>query len=67
MRLTDKITGRVKQAAGDLTGRDDPKRQSREEERKARPMTSTRGREIDIEGRSDTNNDEPAEAVRRES
>ncbi len=34
MGITDKITGRVKQAAGDLTGDEDTKRQGRQEERK---------------------------------
>jgi uncharacterized protein YjbJ (UPF0337 family) len=34
MSLTDKITGRVKQAAGDLTGSDEMKREGRQEERK---------------------------------
>src|SRR3954468_929172 len=34
MSLTDKITGRVKQAAGDLTGSDALKREGRQEERK---------------------------------
>ena len=34
MSITDKITGRVKQAAGDLTGNDDLKREGRLEERK---------------------------------
>ena len=34
MGITDKITGRVKQAAGDLAGNDDLKRQGRQEERK---------------------------------
>ena len=35
MGLKDKITGRTKQAAGDLTGDADTKRQGRNEERKA--------------------------------
>lgn len=34
MGITDKITGRAKQAAGDLTGDEDTKRQGRREERK---------------------------------
>jgi uncharacterized protein YjbJ (UPF0337 family) len=34
MSITDKITGRVKQAAGDLTGSDSLKREGRQEERK---------------------------------
>jgi uncharacterized protein YjbJ (UPF0337 family) len=35
MSITDKITGRVKQAAGDLTGNADLRREGRLEERKA--------------------------------
>ncbi len=35
MGITDKITGRAKQAVGDLTGDADTKRQGRNEERKA--------------------------------
>lgn len=34
MGITDKISGRVKQAAGDLAGDEDTKRQGRREERK---------------------------------
>ena len=34
MGITDKISGRVKQAAGDLAGDEDTKRQGRQEERK---------------------------------
>jgi uncharacterized protein YjbJ (UPF0337 family) len=34
MGLTDKISGRVKQAAGDLTGDDKLQKQGRREERK---------------------------------
>ena len=34
MSITDKITGRVKQAAGDLTGSDALKREGQQEERK---------------------------------
>jgi uncharacterized protein YjbJ (UPF0337 family) len=34
MGLTDKITGRVKQAAGDLTGDEKLQKQGRREERK---------------------------------
>jgi len=34
MGITDKISGRAKQAAGDLTGDADTKRQGRQEERK---------------------------------
>jgi uncharacterized protein YjbJ (UPF0337 family) len=34
MSLTDKITGRMKQAAGDLSGNDRLKREGRQEERK---------------------------------
>jgi uncharacterized protein YjbJ (UPF0337 family) len=34
MGITDKITGRVKQAAGDLTGDEATKREGRLEERK---------------------------------
>jgi len=35
MRIEDKISGRIKQAAGDLLGHDGLKRQGRQEERKA--------------------------------
>jgi uncharacterized protein YjbJ (UPF0337 family) len=35
MGIEDKISGRVKQAAGDLLGRDDLKRKGAQEERKA--------------------------------
>jgi uncharacterized protein YjbJ (UPF0337 family) len=35
MGITDKITGRAKQAAGDLLGDEDTKRQGAAEERKA--------------------------------
>ncbi len=34
MSLTDKVTGRVKKAAGDLTGDDSLRREGRQEERK---------------------------------
>ena len=34
MGITDKISGRAKQAAGDITGDADTKRQGRQEERK---------------------------------
>lgn len=34
MGITDKITGRIKQAAGDLTGDPDAKKKGRREERK---------------------------------
>ena len=34
MGITDKVTGRVKQAAGDLLGDEDTKRQGAREERK---------------------------------
>ena len=34
MGIGDKISGRVKQAAGDLAGDEDTKRQGRQEERK---------------------------------
>ena len=34
MGITDKISGRAKQAAGDITGNEDTKRQGRNEERK---------------------------------
>lgn len=34
MGIMDKITGRAKQAAGDITGDADTKRQGRQEERK---------------------------------
>jgi uncharacterized protein YjbJ (UPF0337 family) len=35
MGLTDKLTGRAKQAIGDLTGNADTRRQGQREERKA--------------------------------
>lgn len=34
MGITDKVSGRVKQAVGDLTGDKDTQRQGRQEERK---------------------------------
>jgi uncharacterized protein YjbJ (UPF0337 family) len=34
MGLTDKVTGRIKQAAGDLTGDESIRREGRDEERK---------------------------------
>ena len=34
MGIADKISGRVKQAAGDIAGDEDTKRQGRQEERK---------------------------------
>lgn len=35
MGITDKVTGRAKKAAGDLTGNADTQRQGRQEEEKA--------------------------------
>ena len=57
MGIEDKITGRIKQAAGDLLGHDGLKRQGRQEERKADAEAEAR----DAEARAD------AEAQRAEA
>lgn len=47
MGITDKITGRVKQAAGDLVGDEDTKRQGAREERKGEVKEEAREAEFE--------------------
>ena len=49
MGIEDKITGRIKQAAGDLLGHDGLKRQGAQEERKADAETEAREAEARAE------------------
>jgi uncharacterized protein YjbJ (UPF0337 family) len=73
MGLTDKITGRVKQAAGDLAGNDDLKRQGRQEERKGqaedeqvRAEARAEAERTDAEGKQRDARERAAQAAQRE-
>jgi uncharacterized protein YjbJ (UPF0337 family) len=57
MGITDKITGRVKQAAADLTGDEQLHREGRQEERKgeAKEELERARREADIKAREVAN------------
>ncbi len=61
MGITDKITGKAKQAAGDITGDSETRRQGIEEERKGEKKEEL-GR---AEERADRKADEVADAERR--
>ena len=61
MGITDKITGRVKQAAGDLTGDAATKREGKLEERKA----DAKDELARAEDRADAKADEVANLERR--
>lgn len=73
MSLTDKISGRLKQAAGDLTGSEGLRRQGRQEERKADAKQELAAKEAELkatEARADVRRDSAerraAEAARKE-
>jgi uncharacterized protein YjbJ (UPF0337 family) len=68
--ITDKITGRVKQAAGDLTGSDALEREGRQEERKADAkdeLAREENRADAAEARADRKADEVAHLERETS
>jgi uncharacterized protein YjbJ (UPF0337 family) len=73
MGIEDKITGRIKQAAGDLLGHEGLKRQGAQEERKADAEAEAREAEARAEAeaqraRSDTadSHQRPAKAARHD-
>src|SRR3954463_3834196 len=73
MGLTDKITGRVKQAAGDLAGNDDLKRQGKQEERKGdaeqeqvRAEARAKAERTDAERKQEDARERAAQAAQRE-
>lgn len=73
MGITDKITGRLKQAAGDLTGREDVRRDGVEEERKgeakeelAREEARLERTEESVEARQEAAERRAARAAREE-
>jgi uncharacterized protein YjbJ (UPF0337 family) len=63
MGITDKVTGRVKQAAGDITGDKDTKRQGRQEERKGEAKEELAG----AQDRADAKADEVSNLERKTS
>jgi uncharacterized protein YjbJ (UPF0337 family) len=68
MGLTDKVTGKVKQAAGDLTGDDSLHREGRQEERKgdAKDELAREENRVDAaEARADRKADEVADLERK--
>jgi uncharacterized protein YjbJ (UPF0337 family) len=65
MSITDKITGRVKQAAGDLTGSDALKREGRQEERKGEAKEEQARAELRAEQAELTAEQRQEEAERR--
>jgi uncharacterized protein YjbJ (UPF0337 family) len=64
MSITDKITGRVKQAAGDLLGDDSIKREGRDEERKGQAKDEL-AREDERAARAEARADRKADEVDR--
>jgi uncharacterized protein YjbJ (UPF0337 family) len=73
MGRTDKITGRIKQAAGDLAGNDDLKRQGRQEERRGEAEQEQRRAEAraeaeraDAERKQEDARERAAQAAQRE-
>jgi uncharacterized protein YjbJ (UPF0337 family) len=64
MSITDKITGRVKQAAGDLLGDDSIKREGRDEERKGHAKDEL-AREDERAARAEARADRKADEVDR--
>jgi len=62
MGITDKVSGKVKQAAGDLTGDDDTKRQGEKEELKGEKKDQL-AREEDRAERADDRADSKAKEV----
>jgi uncharacterized protein YjbJ (UPF0337 family) len=65
MSITDKITGRVKQAAGDLTGSDALKREGQQEERKGEAKEEQARAEIQAERAEETAEQRQEAAERR--
>jgi uncharacterized protein YjbJ (UPF0337 family) len=67
MSLRDKITGRVKQAAGDLTGSDALKREGRLEERKGKAKDEQARAEAEAELKAAEVGELERETLRRRS